>query len=140
MKALVGPFNQEKALVYAFSNSRRQVSHDNTTVDYAGRDTTLCWSEPRSGVQWPLAAPLVSAAAAEHQLRSGPASRSTVQPHHTCPLHPCNGRYHVHRPLVLNTFLCVKCCLFLEKPHCDTVGILNCDLFPTPLLLHFHFK
>ena len=85
MKALVGPFNQEKALVYAFSNSRRQVSHDNTTVAYAGRDTTLCWSEPRSGVQWPLAAPLVSAAAAEHQLRSGPASRSTVQPHHTIP-------------------------------------------------------
>ena len=48
------------------SSSRRQVSHDNTTVDYAGRDTTLCWSEPRSGVQWPLPAPLVSAAATEH--------------------------------------------------------------------------
>ena len=50
------------------SSSRRQVkvSHDNTTVDYAGRDTTLCWSEPRSGVQCPLAAPLVSAAATEH--------------------------------------------------------------------------
>ena len=67
--------------------------------------------------------------------RNTPVEVGPRQPEHPCSLTIPAPSTHAMvdiMDMVLNRYIRVRCSLFLEKPHCDTVGILNCDLFQLP--------